>query len=331
MVESHTPILNTLSAPPLSVRRFYDAAQETLELEMVAGQAGLDHIIDEAVLHRPGLALTGFFDFFANRRIQVFGRAETSYLLSLPAEERHHRWSEVFRREIPCAILCGGGGDPTYGDIYDLAESFSVPLFVTRQKTLNVISRGSLLLHEMTAPRASIHGTLVDVGGVGVLLTGAPGIGKSETALGLVRQGNALIADDMTLIRIDAHGDLFGMAVKHMRGFMEIRGLGLLHIPTLYGIASVKPECPVDMIVSLKRCTNEDDIDRTGADVKTFTILGRKIQYLTVPVAAGRDFVNVVETAAAAFKMRKSGMDAAAILDEQIVAHNAQTQEPTYG
>ncbi len=331
MDEHPLPLLNTLSAPKLTVQRFFDVAQESLGLEFVAGKAGLNCEIEEAVMHRPGLALTGFFDFFANYRLQVFGRAETSYLLSLSPDVRQQRWTAIFQRKIPCAILCGGGNEPTCGEVMELAETYGVPLFVTRQKTLNVISKGSLLLHELTAPRASIHGTLVDVGGVGVLLTGAPGIGKSETALGLVRQGNALIADDMTQIHIDAHGELHGMANEHMRGFMEIRGLGLLHIPTLYGIAAVKPECQLDLIVSLKRCSNEDDIDRTGADVKAFTILGKKIQHLTVPVAAGRDFVNVVETAAAAFKMRKSGMDAAAILDKQVVAHNSQTQEPIYG
>lgn len=330
-MDASVPIVNTLPAPELTVRRFYGFTRESLGLEIVAGASGLGRTIEEAVMHRPGLVLTGFYEFFANRRIQVFGRAERTYLAALGRAERTQRWSEIFRRDVPCVILCGNLGESPGADVLEMADRYGVPIFVSREKTLGIITRGTLMLHELTAPTASIHGTLVDVGGIGVLLTGAPGIGKSETALGLVRQGNALIADDMTLITVDAHGVLHGTAPAQMRGFMEIRGLGLLHIPTLYGIAAVKQDSRLDLIVSLKRCNDEDDIDRTGADVRTFTILDRRIQYLTVPVAAGRDFVNVVETAAAAFKMRHSGIDAAAILDKQIVAHNKNSVEQNYG
>ncbi|MEG1552644.1 MAG: HPr(Ser) kinase/phosphatase [Kiritimatiellia bacterium] len=315
------PTVNPRTTPKLTVQAFYNASREALELELLSGERGLSRPIEEAVMHRPGLALTGFYDFFANRRIQVFGRAEATYLHSLEPEKRKFRWEEMLQHDVPCVILCGKPKEPIGADALELSNRFSVPLFTTKQKTLGLITRGSLLLHDLTAPRALMHGTLVDVGGVGVLLEGDPGIGKSETALGLVRHGNALISDDIALLTIDAHGDLRGTAPDHMRGFMEIRGLGFLHLPTLYGIAAVKLESRLDLIVSLRRCNNDDDVDRTGSDVKTCDILGLKVQRLTVPVAAGRDFVNVVETAAAAYKMRRSGIDAAAILDEQIVAH----------
>ena len=216
-------------------------------------------------------------------------------------------------------ILCAADKEPLDGDLLAVADRMGVPVLATRQKSFVVFRVGSLLLHELTAPRASMHGTLVDVRGVGVLLEGPPGIGKSETALGLVRHGCALVADDVALLSLDAHGALWGTAPNHLRGFMEIRGLGLLHVPTLFGISAVRPECRMDLIVSLRRCTTEDDVDRVGSDVQTCEVLGLPVPRLLIPVAAGRDFVNVVETAAATFKMRGSGVDAAAVLDEQVV------------
>ncbi len=313
--------LSQIRVSPLTVERFFEAAHEVLALEVLAGRTGMLRTIEEPVLHRPGLALTGFFEHFAWRRLQVLGHAEMSYLRTLGAEERLSRWLAMLQWNIPGIILCGSESSAIGGDLLAQADRLGVPVLLTARETRSVFSQGPLILHELSAPRASVHGTLVDVGGIGVLLEGPPGIGKSETALGLLRRGNALIADDITLLAINSHGSLTGTAPVHMRGFMEIRGLGLLHVPTLYGIAAVKPESRLDLIVSLRRCTNEDDIDRVGSDVRTSEILGVHVQHLIIPVAAGRDFVNVVETAAATFKMRNSGVDAAAVLDAQLLAH----------
>ncbi len=314
-----TLTVNKLPHASLTVRAFLLAAFEPLGLEPLAGKTGLDREIREPVLHRPGLALTGFYDHFAWRQMQLFGRSEIAYLRTLAPECRRARWEELLRRDVPCIILCAADKEPIDGELLAMADGAGVPVLATRQKSFAVFRVGSLLLHELTSPRASMHGTLVDVRGVGVLLEGPPGIGKSETALGLVRQGCALVADDVALLSLDAHGVLWGTAPNHLRGFMEIRGLGLLHVPTLFGISAVRPECRMDLIVSLRRCTTEEDVDRVGSDVQTCAVLGVPVPRLLIPVAAGRDFVNVVETAAATFKMRGSGVDAAAVLDEQVV------------
>lgn len=318
--------ISNITVSPLTVGRFLLSAREVLGLEVIAGERGLERPIEEPVLYRPGLAITGFYQYFAFRRLQVLGRAECAYLQTLPPDVRKERWMALLKYNVPGIILCKSENDPWSWETLKLANDAGIPVLATRRETLEVFRVGSLHLHELTAPRASVHGTLVDIGGIGVLLEGPPGIGKSETALGLLRRGHALISDDITLLSKDAHGGLRGTAPGQLRGFMEIRGLGLLHVATLFGIASVKPEAQMDLIVSLRLCSNEDDIDRIGSDIQTYEILGVPVQRLTIPVAAGRDFVNVVETAAATFKMRHSHMDAAAILDAQVIAHN-QTAE----
>ena len=329
MAEAPRPLtINTVPAASLTVGRFLHAAFEPLGLEVLAGKEGLGRIILDPVLHRPGLALTGFYEFFAWRQMQLFGRSELTYLRTLEMACRRARWEELLRRDVPCVILCAADKEPLDGDLLALADRMGVPVLATRQKSFAVFRVGSLLLHELTSPRATVHGTLVDVRGVGVLLEGPPGIGKSETALGLVRHGCALVADDVTRLWVDAHGALWGAAPEHLRGFMEIRGLGLLHVPTLFGISAVRPENRLELIVSLRRCGPEDDIDRVGSDVQTYEVLGKHVQRLVIPVAAGRDFVNVVETAAATYKMRCSGMDAAAVLDEQLVSHYQTLEAP---
>ena len=308
--------------PPLTVDRLFRAAGESLALELQAGGNGLQRLIEEPILHRPGLALTGCFAHFAFRRIQILGHAEVAYFRTLSSEDRHHRWRELLEHRVPCVIFCAMNGEPIGGDLLRLADELSVPVFSTHMETFDLFRRSVLILHDLTAPQAAVHGTFVDVRGVGVLLEGVPGVGKSETALGLIRQGNALIADDMTYFTPDTHGYLQGTAPDQMRGFMEIRGLGLLCLPTLFGISSVRNECRLDLIITLRRCDNDDGINRDGSDVGVCEILGIRVPRLIIPVAAGRDFVNLVETAAATHKMRHSGIDAAAILDAQVLAHN---------
>lgn len=313
------PMISVKTPPPLAVKQFYDKGRGVLQLTFLAGESGLERLIEEPLLHRPGLALIGFYTHFAYRRLQVLGRTELAYLHSLSEAEQLRSWEQLFEHKVPGIIVIGT--EPLPPEVLTMANRYNVALMHSALDSMHLFSLSSFLLQDLTAPYANLHGTLVEVGGLGVLLEGPPGIGKSETALGLVRRGSALIADDMTRLSVDSHGNLLGRAPEHIRGFMEIRGLGLLHIPTLYGVTAVRPEMPLSLIVTLKRCANEDEVDRIGTANRTRSILGIEVPQLTIPVAAGRDFVNVVETAAAAFKMRANGIDVATILDKQVTDH----------
>ncbi len=314
--------LNDRTPKPLTVEAFLAATADALGLELVAGATGLSRVIVEPVIYRPGLALTGFLEHFAFRRPQLLGRVETAYLLTLSLEERLCRWEALLRMNVPCVILCHPDGTSLGGDLLQCADTLGVPVLTTRREALEVCSQGTLKLHELTAKAVSLHGTLMEVSGVGVLLMGRPGVGKSETALGLLRRGHALIADDQPCIALDTHGKLCGYALGCERGYIEIRGLGMLSVPHLFGALAVRDRCPLDIIVNLRLAYEGDDLDRVGLHKKTCEILGVDVPSYDIPVAAGRDFVNVVETAAAVHKMREAGVDFDALLDEQIIAHN---------
>lgn len=320
MEDRNTLQINERPLEALTVQRFLDRVEEPLGLGLVAGERGLGRVIEEPVLYRPGLALTGFLTHFANHRPQLLGRAEMAYLLTLPPEERRERWEGLLKQGVPCVLLCHPEGVSLGGDLLKVADTLGVPVLATFQESLDVFRIGALLLHELTAKEVSLHGTLMEVGGVGVLLRGPPGIGKSETALGLLRRGHALIADDQPYLSLDAHGRLHGRAAGEQEGYFDIRGLGLLSAPHLFGALSVKHEGPLDIIVNL--CRANDELANVQGELKMrqYTILGTNVPGYDIPVAAGRDFVNVVELAAALFRLRGAGIDFAALLDQRMIA-----------
>ncbi len=311
---------NNEVVPKLTIEKFFNGGREVLSLEVLAGHSGFPRVIPQAFFHRPGLAIAGFFEHFPAGRIQVVGATETAYLNSLSPERRVQIWRRLFEAGVVCAIVTQPLALPP--EVPRLAEEFKAVLLKSALPVPELIARGLLVLHDQTAPQASLHGTMVGVAGVGVLLTGEPGVGKSETALGLVRRGATLIADDMTKLTVSPYGVLMGRPVPYMAAYMEIRGLGLLHIPSLYGVAAVRSEMPLDLIVTLLKTNPEGGCDCTGADVRTWSVLGRDVAHQVVPVVPGRDFVNIVETAAFAHRMRAAGIDAAASLDECVKAHH---------
>lgn len=311
-------------ARPITVRQFLDAGRKRLGMSLVAGEGGLDRQIREPAINRPGLALAGFYRYFPPKRIQLIGYAEFSYLMSLDVKLRHERLERLFATRVPC-IIYSRRRKPSEAAM-KLADKYSVPLLRTQMITGNFANAATILTEELSAPRMRLHATMMEVAGIGILIEGAPGIGKSETALGLIKRGYALVADDCTQLKRTGDGKLIGAAVPLTQFYMEIRGLGIIYVPSIFGMAAVRGEKQVDLIVTLKRqgeCDSE--LDRTGENGMVRTFLGIDIPQVTVPVAPGRDLVNIVETVAHEYNLRLSGQIAHQELDERIKKRNTST------
>ncbi|MDD4017332.1 MAG: HPr(Ser) kinase/phosphatase [Kiritimatiellae bacterium] len=306
---------------PVTVGQFLKVGHDRLNLELAAGEAGLGRVIIEPMVHRPGLALSGYFKHFAKKRIQVLGMVENAYLSSLPEDLRVQRFEEVFAQKIPCMVFTRG--KRVFPEVSRVAERDGVAVLRTDMVTRHFIHAATFVLEDLHAPRCKVHGTMLEVAGVGVLIEGAPGLGKSETALGLIKRGHALVADDLTLLRRDSNNFLLGSAIAVTQYYMEIRGIGIIHVPSIFGVSAVRGEKQVDLVVTLKRQGEADaELDRTGVEEMCREFLGVSVPQLVIPVAPGRDLVNLVETAAQEHKLRLSGFVAVRELDSRIKQHH---------
>lgn len=301
-----------------TVADFIEAGRERLRLEVIAGGENLRREIEEPMVNRPGLALTGFYDHFAWRRLQLIGNAEHAYLRALSPEDRLKSLGSLFDHKAFCLIFTNGRRP--LKDEVRLAEKSGVVVMVSPLKTRDFTHHSAFILEQLGAPRMSLYGTMIEVCGIGVLFEGDPGLGKSETALGLIKRGHALIADDLTCVRKDVANDvLYGSASDSTAGFMEIRGLGIMHVPSVFGINAVRGEKRLQLVVTFKRLKDiEGEIDRVGQTRRTTTILGVDIPQVVIPVSEGRDLVNLVETAAQQQKLIISGHDAVNELSERL-------------
>lgn len=305
------------SRPAVTVGKFVKVGRERLGVTVVAGNAGLDQVIIELVAHRPGLALSGFYKHFAWKRLQVLGMSEYAYLRSIGSEQRRQRLEELFKRRIPCMVFTRG--KPVMPEALQLAETYGVPVLQTQMETRHFIHAATFVLEDLRAPRCKVHATMLEVAGVGVMIEGAAGLGKSETALGLIKRGHALVADDLTQLRRDSSNHIMASASPVTRFFMEIRGIGIIHVPSIFGVAAVRGEKQLELVVTLKRQGDADaELDRTGLSHLYREFLGVPIQQLLLPVAPGRDLVNLVETAAQDHKLKMSGFVAVHELDARI-------------
>ncbi|MBU0679662.1 MAG: HPr(Ser) kinase/phosphatase [Verrucomicrobia bacterium] len=301
----------------VTVQKFYEAAQKTLSLEVVSGGEHMERTIPEQALNRPGLALAGFFQYFAHRRIQVIGLAENTYLKSLSEKDRTDRVRKMFEKHIPCVVITRNR--TAYPEFIDMCTEFRVPILKTPMITSHFINGATITMERLASPRMRMQGTMLDIQGIGVLIEGEPGIGKSETALALIERGHSLVADDITVIRRDYTGVVMASAVDITRYHMEIRGLGIIHVPSIFGVASMRDEKRLDLIVRLQRPGPDWDVDRTGLAPKMRDVMDVRIPYILIPVAPGRDMANVVEVAALNQKLKHLGHDAAKELDEKLV------------
>ncbi len=301
----------------VTVADFLKTGKDELKLDLVAGESGLKRRIREAAINRPGFALAGFFQYFAYKRIQVVGFAESAYVASLPQEEREKRMRAFFDQKIPCVVVTRH--QKVLPDVLALSEEYSIPVFRSRMVTKDFVNAATIIMQNLVAPRIKVQGTMIEIMGVGVLIDGKPGMGKSETALNLINKGAALVSDDITTLRIDSAGNVIASPVNVTRYHMEIRGVGIIHVPSLYGVSSVRQEKKLDLVATLSTPEDVEELDRSGQATPTRNFLGVEIPQVLVNVAPGRDLGDIIETAALNQKLRRLGHDAAKELDERLM------------
>jgi HPr kinase/phosphorylase len=285
------------------------ADSRALDLELLAGAAGLERRITIPHTQKTGLALSGFDAYLRPGRVLVFGRSEVRYLETLTAEERSEALRRVFSHELPCLLVTGGATPPP--ETVAEADRAGVPLLRSRAATPEAMSRLSAVLDTYLAARGIVHGVLMDILGLGVLVVGESGIGKSECALDLVVRGHRLVADDTVELRCRAQSFLIGTCPELTRHHMEIRGLGLINVQDLFGVASTRSSKRVELVVQLERWEHGREYDRLGLDEEFYEALGARIPMIRMPVAPGRNLAILVEVAARNQLLRVRGHHAA--------------------
>jgi len=271
--------------------------------------------INVADICRPGLQFAGYFDIFANERPQLIGKAEMAYLVSLPQDLREKRLEKYFSFPMPCIVIARGMSCPDA--LLRHAQAHGVAIYSTQEETSIFNGRAIGYMSEVLAPRTTCHGVLVDVFGVGVLITGESGVGKSECGLELIKRGHLLVSDDV--VDISRVGrELRGESPEVVRDFMELRGIGIVDIKSIFGVGAIKRRKTIDIIIDLEIWKSEKEYDRLGNQDKTREILGVNVPLIEIPVRVGRNLALIVEIAARNWRLRSEGYDAVDELDKRL-------------
>jgi HPr kinase/phosphorylase len=301
----------------LRLRDFVSRRGDPLQLEALTGDLGLDRQLPEAEVASPGLALAGYTGRFAPNRIHVFGETEITYLNSLAAEERQATLTKFFGFDLPCIFVTKGLEVPA--ELLELARARAVPVLRTKLKTAEFYRRVKPIVEEAFAPRTTLHGSLADVYGVGLLFIGRSGIGKSECVLDLVERGHRLVADDVVQVTRRGNDVLIGRGHELAAHHMEIRGIGLIDIPALFGVRSVRQQKRIEVVVQLDDWETARDTDRTGLAREETMILDVAVPRVVVPLKPGKNITVISEVVAMMHLLRYSGVDVAAAFNQRLI------------
>ncbi len=285
-----------MTAPEVLVSHLLTDELSDLELRVLAGDTHLDNRITNPRVQKPGLAFAGYFDYIKPGRVQIVGESETAYLATVSAAERRRRFETIAKLPVPVFVITKGI-KPLPGFL-DACKRREVPVLSSPALSSEVIRRISYFLEDHLVPSTHIHGVLVDVYGLGVLLIGTSGVGKSESALDLISRGHSLVADDRVTVRRYPPGDLIGYAEGPLRHHMELRGLGIINVQDLFGLAAVRERRPIDLVVELEPWVDGKAYDRLGLDETVYHILDTPVPYIKMPIAIGRNVAMLVEIAA---------------------------------
>ncbi len=308
----------------ISVEFFFNTIREKFKLNLLNENIKLSRKILDQNLHRPGLPLAGFLDLFSYKRVQVFGNTEMKYLEDLTLQERVKSLDRIFKFEIPCIIITNN--NPVPSEMLELANKHEVPVFLTSYETTKLAYLLSDFLDDQFSPRLSIHGSFIDVYGVGMLFVGKSGIGKSEVALDLVERGHRLVADDVVILTKKGEGILMGSGTELVKHFMEIRGIGIIDIRSMFGVRAIRYQKRLEVIIELEIWNKESDYTRTGLDTGTINVMGVEIPHVKLPILPGKNITVISEIIALNYLLKLYGYDAAKVLQQRI---NSKIQQKT--
>lgn len=280
-------------------------------------------------VYRPGLELSGYFDFYPADRVQLLGRTEISYAARLDHDLRRKVFEKICQKETPCVLVSRNLPVPV--ELKEAAEAAGTPILISNDATTYLMSMITQYLAVKLAERSSVHGVLVEVFGMGVLLTGESGVGKSETALALVQHGHRLIADDRVDVYQRDHETVVGEAPRILKHLMEIRGIGIIDVLKLFGIGAIKDETEISLVINLTNWDSKANYDRLGFQENTRIICGIAVPQVTIPVKVGRNMENIVEVAVMNFRAKAMGFDAAKTFDENLTSLIAENSEEEKG
>jgi HPr kinase/phosphorylase len=310
------------------VQHLYEQHGSYLGLELLGGKKGLNRRIHKPEVHRPGLSLTGFLKSFVNARILVFGKHEFEYIRELDEKTRMQRLKSILTPVTPAVIIARSFRPPK--ELLSLCEKEGIPVFRAKSTATNLLSRITFILMEEFSPSISLHGTLVEVFGVGVLIQGESSVGKSEAALGLIERGHRLISDDVVRVK-KKEGYLIGSGPELTRHLMEIRGIGIINVAHLYGAVCVRPDKGLDIVVKLEEWDNQHFYDRVGLDEQFIDILSMSVPYHVLPVKPGRDVVLLLETIALNHRLKDMGYNSAKEFNSKLLETIARKQKKKSG
>jgi len=282
---------------------------EKFQLELISGEEGINRPITMGDISRPGIEIAGYFEFYPAERIQLLGKTELSFFQELSPSDRRSRMERLCTDVTPGIIITRDIEVPV--ELIEASERESVPVLRTSMKTTRFSSRLTNFLESKLAPTTAVHGVLVDVYGIGVLITGKSGVGKSETALELVKRGHRLVADDCVEIRQEDQDTLVGTSPDLIEHLLEIRGLGIINVMTLFGAGAVRSNKRITLVMNLEIWDSKKQYDRLGLDEEKMKIIDTEVTKLTVPVRPGRNLAVIIEVAAMNFRLKRMGVNAA--------------------
>jgi HPr kinase/phosphorylase len=304
---------------PISVEQFFKEHGPALQMRLLADGGSLKRAIREPTVNRPGLALSGFTRYFAHKRVQAIGHAESYFLQSLPTADRERHLADLFAFKVPCVVFSRGLRPDK--EFLAAAKTAGVPIFQTPLVTMKFINAATLALEMMFAPRGTEIGSMVDILGVGVLIRGESGIGKSEAVLALIERGYSLVSDDVTRVTLVDGRDIMCTSSDLTRSHMEIRGIGIINVASMFGVKSIRKEKTLDLVITLKQWDDVSNVDRLGLEQEYVKVLGIDVPHMIIPVRPGRDLARLIEVAAFQTKLKMSGYNAAQELNERLIAH----------